>query len=79
MKKLIIGLLLVTGCTDAQWASVKTLGSKHTIVLYSGSQVVGRFESTGKISESEGGHCAFMDETTHKFIEIYGTYVITQE
>jgi len=77
MKKLLIVALFLTGCTDAGWKNVTTLGSTGTINCYSGNTLIYSGTSTGKIQtvdKSDGWE--FEDAKTHKFMRISGACVI---
>lgn len=80
MKFAVISLaLLAIGCTDAGWAgSVGSLNKSHHVKQYSGGQLVGEWDSTGKVlneDRSDGYH--FVDKKTGKLIRISGDLQIT--
>lgn len=77
----IIALTAVgtAGCTDSQRASIGALGSKHTIILYSGGREVRRWISTGKVTTGEyGSRFAFRDAATGKYVRVTGTVAVIE-
>jgi hypothetical protein len=85
MKKTLITLILSLslipgGCTDATWKRTTSLGSKHTVVMFSGGKEVGRWTTTGKprsVAEEDGW--IFVDSASGKMIIVTGDVVITTE
>jgi len=77
MNRLIVLVLcaVALGCTDRQKAGWAAYGDPHIIELYSGGQIVARFESTGKVECTEGGICDFMDAATGKLVRTTGDIV----
>jgi len=74
---LFLSVVLLSGCSDAERAGLSAWGQKHRITLYSGGQVVGQWESTGKIEdEAHGDGRYFKDDKTGRLVSISGTYVI---
>jgi len=57
MKKILClcVIMLFIGCTDASVKQFTTLGSKATIICYSGGKVIYEGKSTGKIKTEQGG------------------------
>lgn len=82
MKKYLLLLVVavtLTGCKDADWAQLKSVGSPHRVTLFSGGQKVGQWTSTGNVSnEDHSDGFYFEDADTHKLIEITGTVTIEQ-
>lgn len=84
MKKLmLVGsfvmfvVLLAIGCTDATQASWGALGSPADITCYSGTGVIYKGRSTGKVatvSQSDGWE--FKDAATGRFVRVSGACVI---
>lgn len=80
MKKYIIILVLLAGCTDADKAHYGSFGSKATITCYSGDIIIFKAESTGKVnSTGSGSGWEFKDNKTNKFVRISGNCIIEQE
>ena len=84
VESLLLSLLLVWGCSlrvqIAQGSSIGALGSKHTVILYSGGQEVGRWTSTGKVTSGEHGtRFAFKDSESGKYIRVMGPVAVIQE
>ncbi len=81
MKKLItvIGLVaLLSGCSNANWSTIKSWGAKHEIQLFSSDgHVLGTWYSTGQIETAQGGLCYFQDDATSQPVYIYGTFIVT--
>jgi hypothetical protein len=76
----LLTLLVLTGCTGGQIASLQAYGQKHHIKQFSGGQQVGEWVSTGKVSnEAQSDGYYFEDDTTHKIVEVTGTVQITLE
>ena len=77
MCSALLGILLVSGCSDANKAAIGAWGQKHLITLYSGGKVVGQWESTGMIeNEDKGDGRYFKDDKTGLLVSISGTYTI---
>jgi hypothetical protein len=75
---MIISAAFLGGCSRANTAAINAWGQKHVVTLYSGGQIVGQWETTGKIEdEDKGDGRYFQDDKTGKLISISGTYVIT--
>lgn len=82
-KKLALAaalLAVLTSCTAAGRANLGAIGSNHKVLLYSGGQLVGQWESYGVVhNEGQSDGFYFEDAKTHKLIELTGTVVIEQE
>ena len=77
MALVIIGIVVLTGCTNADWENMATLGSNAHIRLYSGGQLIGEWESSGKVvTESHSDGYRFVDKKSGKLIRITGQIVI---
>ena len=77
---LVVALMLVVGCTDAQKSQIGSLGSKFKVTLYSNGEAVREWESTGKVmAESESDGWYFTDAKTNKLVRVSGSVVIEQE
>ena len=84
MKKLTIVILIVciicsSGCTNAHWKNVTSLGCDFKIEMYSGGQVVKTWQSSGKVLTEQGSDgWIFEDKSTGKLVRVSGTVVVTQ-
>ena len=84
MKKyllLIIPIVLIASCKDAQTAQLSALGKPHIITQYGcDGKVINKWESTGGVSnEQNSDGWYFEDAKTHKLIEVTGTVLIEVE
>lgn len=80
MKKTLLVLLLLTGCTDAQRSQVSSIGSKFKVTLYSDGVAVRSWVSTGKVlTEKDSDGWYFTDSKTHKLVRVSGNVVVEQE
>ena len=72
-----LAAVLMAGCTDAKRAQFSSIGSPGDIECYSGTLLIFKGRSTGKIA-TEGGSDGwfFEDAATHKLIRISGVCVI---
>lgn len=80
MKYVLIALsvLVLTGCTDAEWSKVTSLGSRAHVVCYSGGKEIYNGESTGKILEStDSDGYNFRDAKTKDLVQVTGDCVVT--
>lgn len=74
----LISTVLLTGCSYAKWADLKSQGSEHHIQLYSGGKLIGEWESTGAVENqhsSDGFY--FQDAITGNKVEVCGQVIIT--
>jgi hypothetical protein len=82
MKKtiLLVSLMLLVGCTNAQRAKWNSLGGKHKITLYSGGIAVRVWHTSGYVqNEEKSDGYYFEDDATHKLVTVSGNVVIEQE
>lgn len=78
MRLLILILVLLAGCTDAELASFGSYGSPGDVTCYSGGRVVYQGRSTGKIvtmHQSDGWQ--FKDAANGRLVRVSGDCVIT--
>ena len=76
---LLIMLLTLISCTDADMASMKSYGSKFNIKMYNGGVLVGSWTSTGKVSSMQNSDgWEFMDKTTGKLVRVGGDVIIEE-
>jgi len=75
----IIGSMLVlTGCTDAARGKLSAYVGSAGVVCYSGSSLIYKGESTGKVSSSESSDgYYFVDKSDGKLKEVSGNCIIT--
>lgn len=82
MRRLTFSIFLaagLVGCTDAQMASVKAVGSAHHVKCWSGGIVIYEGDATGAVSnEAHSDGYYFEDAATKKLIGVSGNCVITQ-
>jgi len=82
MKKTLTILALVSlaalgGCSRAQVAAYNAWGMPHHIKQYSGSVLIGEWDSTGKVeNDGENGY-SFQDKATDLNVRISGHVTIT--
>lgn len=50
MYKFILTAMLLSGCTDAMFTKVSTIGSSAEVKVYSGGKIIFWGESTGQVS-----------------------------
>ena len=64
MKKfLLLSLITLSGCTDAQWDSdFASYAQSHNVDCYSGGQKIFEATTTGKVESLVGGGWAFRTE-----------------
>jgi hypothetical protein len=74
---LVSFVLALTGCTDATMASLGALGSPADITCYSGTAVIYKGRSTGKVATVENSDgWEFKDAATQRFVRVSGACVI---
>ena len=73
---MVIAALGLTGCSKAEWSTVKSWGIDHKVILYSGGQIVRTWTTTGQVQEKDGGECFFQDAATGLPVSIYGTWTV---
>jgi hypothetical protein len=80
MKKFLVVLLFLVGCTDAETSSITSYGSQFKVTVYSGGKEIKTFTSTGKVQWHDGGGgCEFQDVATNKHVRISGTIIAEQQ
>lgn len=80
MKKLLLILPFIVGCTDAQISKLHPYGARHKVELYSGGEMVRSWISTGKpVNEEQSDGFYFCDSATNKVVRVTGDIVITAE
>ena len=81
MKKWLVIALAITliGCTDAQLASVTSLGQKSYITCYSGGVAIHTDISTGKISSvHNGAGLIYESAETGKYVRTYADCIVIE-
>lgn len=69
---------VVAGCTDTNMSELAALGKPHHIKQFSGGNLIGEWDSTGRVqSESQSDGWAFEDAATHNIVEVSGAVQIT--
>ena len=77
MKRVILLVALLPGCTCAQMAQITSLGSPGSIQCFSGGKVIYEGRSTGKISTEQGSDgWYFEDSETGKLVRVGGDCLI---
>jgi hypothetical protein len=83
MKKIVLAIVILVlscRCSRANRAAISAWGKPHHIKLYSCGQVVGEWETTGKVeNEAHSDGYYFQDDKSKRFITISGTVVIEVE
>lgn len=80
MKKYIILLLVLSGCSNANRAAISAWGKPHEVKCYSGGVLIYEGSTTGKIeNEEHSDGYYFQDSKTKNFITVSGNCVITVE
>lgn len=70
MKYLIL-LLILCGCTDAQWDGIiESYNEVHDVSCYSGGQEIFKAKTTGKVTSLSGGGWAFRT-TDNRFVKTF--------
>lgn len=65
------------GCTHSQMANFKSLGRDAHVKLYSGGQLIGEWDSEGKVTtEDHSDGYIFVDKKTGHFLRITGQIII---
>ena len=79
MKTLIlVSLILIAGCTNAEKSRFNAYGKQHSVQLWSGGQRVQEWTSTGKVlSEENSDGYYFQDSETKRLVRVSGDLVIS--
>lgn len=76
---ILLLVLMVASCTDGQRGKLMSYGSSRSIECYSGSKMIYKGKSTGKIqSEQNSDGYYFTEEGTNKLMEVSGNCIIGQ-
>ena len=79
MKRLwvLLGIIALSGCTDAARGKLSAYGGSAKIKCYSASEVIFEGESTGKVtSEANSDGYYFVDKADGRLKEVSGNCVI---
>lgn len=77
MKKLILISILLSGCTDATWSKVTSLGKHHEIHCYSGGKLIYEGASTGVVHNEENSDGFYFQEVSSgKIIRVNADCVV---
>lgn len=81
MKLIILASFVAAlcSCTEAEKARYNAIDKRHTILLYSGGNMVKMYTSTDVPRFREGGACFFQDAKTKKSVQLSGTFIIVEE
>jgi predicted small secreted protein len=78
MAILVVCAVVIAGCTDTEMAGFDAYGKSQHIKQFSGGQLIGEWDSTGKVlNEPQSDGYRFSDEKTHKIVRVSGTVQIT--
>jgi hypothetical protein len=73
----IIVAISASACSNGEQAAMSAWGKPHHVKQFSGGVLVGEWDSTGKINETQSDGYYFEDAKTHKLVSISGTVQIT--
>lgn len=74
---LVFTLLVISACSTSDQAAIGAWGKPHHVKQFSGGILIGEWDSTGKISETESDGYYFEDVLTGKLVSVSGTVQIT--
>lgn len=75
---LIVGCLVIApACTSGEQAAMGAWGRPHHIKQFSGGNLIGEWDSAGKINETQSDGYYFQDLKTGKLVSVSGTVQIT--
>jgi hypothetical protein len=73
----VLLVLIMSACSDGQNAAISAWGRPHHIKQFSGGVLVGEWDSTGKINETQSDGYYFEDAKTRQVVSVSGTVQIT--
>lgn len=77
---ILVIMLSLTGCLDAQMAKVRAIGSSAEVTCFSGEKVIYHGKSSGKvISEENSDGYFFRDKGTKQTVEVSGNCIIVYD
>lgn len=68
-KLLIVAVILLAGCTDAQQASISSMGRAHSVTCWNYSEIIYEGKTNGQVSD-DGNKISF-ESQDGKYVEIY--------
>lgn len=72
-----VGFTSLWACTDAERSKYFSVGSEHTVSCYSGSKLIYKGVSSGKVlSEESSDGYYFKEKKTGKLMEVSGNCII---
>lgn len=79
MKKLLVLIPFLTGCTDAQFAKTFSLNQSREITCYSGAQIIYHGHTTGRIeNEHKSDGYYFQENESKKLVETNAPCIIKE-
>jgi hypothetical protein len=73
----LTALVILTGCSRANQAAIGAWGQDHHIKQFSGSVLIGEWDSTGKVNNDGENGYSFQDKATNLNVRISGHVTIT--
>lgn len=83
MRKILIAASLalavasISGCTDAERASMFALGDPAEVKCYSGGQVIHEDISTGKVQPIDGDGFTYKSQKSGKLVRAFADCILT--
>ena len=74
---LVVAVLVLAGCTDAERASLAAYGDEARVVCYSGTQVIFDDTSTGKVAQLDGDGITFKSKKTGRYVRAFADCIVT--
>lgn len=74
---LVVALILLSGCTDAERASFFAYGDEAVVTCYSGGQIVFQDTSTGKVAQLDGDGITFKSKKTGGYVRAFADCIVT--
>lgn len=78
LVSIVVMMLTLAGCTDAEMASMGAYGEEADITCYSGGKEVFTDTSTGRIQSGEQG-IFYKSKKTGKYIKAYADCIVTSK
>lgn len=80
MKLIVLAsFVALCSCTESDKARLNATDKRHTILIYSGGNIVDMYTSTDVPRFRDGGACFFQDAKTKKSVQVSGTFIIIEE
>lgn len=80
MKKtaiVFIALIAISGCTDAERASLFAYGDEAWVTCYSGGAVIFQQQSTGKVAQLDGDGITFKSKADGSYVRAFADCIVT--